>query len=1160
MRELSAYSTSKLENAQLEAVCQVEIGLYLQQRFSPGAPAVEAWTLFSGYPFAKARGLSATAGQEQVLRVARYTMWTLRRRRAWKEALESYQQLDRQLRGYDVVCPELPAVRLAPPAAPDRWDTYDELLSQAPPLEGAPFPLAKPGPHGFFLGRGTATVDLPLLPTPSATAHDMDESRRSVGPLTFSRAELLRTAAEMDAIHPQRWVERMGDPFLSTSKGPGAGFEMAKEFTVDGLQHLLGIVGAGKSTLRDVIAVHLAKCRVPKRVTVVVGDVAEVLKLVKLYNLYTDHAAAPVLGASGKERHAQRLHRRLAGGGEHRLLAHDDPAFAYLSTSCALNALRPQATDDPLTFGEAPCARLLPPSTQPPGKKKRRDARWQKQPVGCPLWSACPRHHAARALVDADIWVTTMPALVDAGPPRAQNGERIRYLELACRRSDLIIVDEADRVQMQLDEIFAPGVPLVGGNDKRAFLDDVNEHKVRELAVGGRTQLSDRDVENWSAALNTATTATDRLYAMLVGDRTLRDWVRTGYFNAWTLQLRLLEERYPKPKEAAAGSPEAVDVHKAERDALVDMLDAFRDNPFGDRGLPNGMDLVKLTGVLGELLHTGRPERTRARLRGVMDELFRLTAWKENERAKYEKACEERRRRAEKRTPKRPPKPLPTPEEKYEALVKRFEFTLMLCALEPKIALMNAMWPRVQTALNLGFNEMYRRPADYGPMVPEAPMGNLLGFRFHVKEPDEDGVRSGELTFFRCSGVGRELLREMPNLPTVDGMPSTNVLLMSGSSWAGTSSRYHIQAPVGVLLEPPSRQVELIAEESEFRIEFLHGAEGPLHLSGADLDARPAILRRMAMQLGAGEAQGHQSGGPLELELRELPPDRDQILLLVGSYEEARLVADTLHTLEGGRWQGKVLRLVSDDDDLADDDSGDGDDGSRARVLRRGDVESLADCEADVLVAPLKAIERGHNILNREGQAAIGTVYFLARPHPHPEDLSLAVHAINDWLVRALKGGQFDTWVREAASLDDGARKMRNTARSQWYRVLMRSMAWSRLGDDREQVTWDMLVLIWQVIGRLVRGGVPARVVFVDAAFAPKQAADPPEPDTPKSSLLFSIVDVLARYFEGHPDVPEDERHIVKALYGPLWEALNRCLADAGTTTESDTEPSCEPS
>ena len=52
---------------------------------------------------------------------------------------------------------------------------------------------------------------------------------------------------------------------------------------------------------------------------------------------------------------------------------------------------------------------------------------------GCPLWSRCPRHHGARDLVTAQVWVATPASLVHSAVPPHQTDARIRYLELACR-------------------------------------------------------------------------------------------------------------------------------------------------------------------------------------------------------------------------------------------------------------------------------------------------------------------------------------------------------------------------------------------------------------------------------------------------------------------------------------------------------------------------------------------------------------------------------------------------------------------------------------------------------------------------------------------------------------------------------------------------------
>ncbi|MFD3520233.1 hypothetical protein [Streptomyces sp. NPDC058653] len=1144
--ELHTAAGPEVRSPALEFFCQIELGLHLQQKLMQGTPAGHAWVLFSGYGFVQAYGVPLPPDAERILRVARHSLWTLRRSRAWREALERYQRFPAPMRGFDVPDPESPASLREVSLGCDRWGVYDRLLRFAPPIAGKRLPVAGQGPHAFSLSRSTAVAEIPPLARAPLVAHDMDlEPAGSGEPLTFRMADLERTAAEMDAIHDRsgtdrapRWLERLRE-FQMSSRKDGA-FQKTDEFTVDGIQHLLGIVGAGKSTLRDIIAIHLAG--LGKRTTVVVSDVAEVLKLVEQYNLYTGGAAAPVLGLHGRERHAQRLHRRLAGRGEHRLLAHDNPAFTYLGTSCVLNPTLRAPASAPLTFGEAPCTRLRPPTT--PGRRSGggNTPEWQKQMVSCPLWSVCPRHHGSRALVGASIWVATAPGLIDSSPPRPQNGERVRYFELACRRSDLMIVDEADRVQMNLDRTFAPAV-LLACDEERGFIDVLTRHKIRELAASGRTQLSDRDVENFSAALNTAGTATDRLYAMLVSQPKLRTWVRVGYFSAWTLQLGLLDERYPLPDDGDADDP-----NRAPREALGELFDAFRDNPFGDRPRRPEENFAHLTALLNELLHTGNPESTRRSLTTVMDQVFHLDESYmagrqreyDNDLAAWQRKKQELQRKSagSGRERKTPPPPQ-SPKEWREELARRFEFTLLLSALEPRLAMINAMWPRVEASLSLGFNEMYRRPRDYGPLVPEAPMGNVIGFQFRVEGEDKGGIRSGELTFFRCSGVGRELLREAPHLASVDGRPGAHLLLMSGSSWAAKSSRYHVAVPVGVIIEPPGEVTERIAAKSSMRFEFLDDGDEMMRISGSDIDERPEKLRRIATWLGAGMEEV-EDGGPLERELLSLPKDRDQILLLVGSYQEARLVADTLHGLND-RWRDRVLCLISDDEEIDEEDRAAS--AGRARTLRRGDVEHLKDLEGDILVAPLLAVERGHNILNDDAEAAIGTVYFLARPNPHPEDLSLAVNAINDWIVRMRDNGRFAAWIRGGSTIEAGAEEFRRQARSRWYQLLQRPLAWSRLGSDREQVTWDMLVLMWQVIGRLVRGGVPARVVFVDTAFAPNRAARPSRPDTETSSLLHSVFAVLDPYF-ADDSKPADERFMVRALYEPLWRMLGRCLAD----------------
>jgi hypothetical protein len=83
-----------------------------------------------------------------------------------------------------------------------------------------------------------------------------------------------------------------------------------------------------------------------------------------------------------------------------------------------------------------------------------------------------------------------------------------------------------------------------------------------------------------------------------------------------------------------------------------------------------------------------------------------------------------------------------------------------------------------------------------------------------------------------------------------------------------------------------------------------------------------------------------------------------------------------------------------------------------------------------------------------------------------------------------------------------------------------------------------------------VRGGVPARVVFVDAPFAERQAQGLGG-DTARTSLLVSMLHVLAPYCGDHAGAelagsgepaPALDRVLVTTLYEPLYGALSRLL------------------
>ncbi|MFJ4903458.1 hypothetical protein [Streptomyces sp. NPDC088727] len=1162
-------------------VCQVELALRLLEHIAPGENPRGAYVLFGGYPFARSRGLAVTEEHEIMLTAGRHLLWTLRRRRTWHQALDTYRALPPRVRMYDVPLEGgAPAVRTEPEDS-ERFTVYDMALAALPPLARKELPLAPPGRATFLAWRRPTSVTLPAgLAAGPVPGHRPELGRPGDGaPLLVKRSELADTARWMDETEramgvtsPGYWEDRLTELRLAPRSSDKLSFVDSDTLRIEGLLHLAGMVGAGKSTLMTLVAVWGARQEL--RTTLVVGDVAEQMRLTGLLR-DLGLAAAPVLGLTTRQTHVQRLHRRLAARGLNNILDHDAPGFDDLSTVCVINALRGTEAAEPLRYADAPCTSLYPekkrqdppptadlspalPKPYQPGKTAPRHTETQPSelkgaPHGCPLWHACPRHHTARELVDALIWVANPASLVQSAVPRHLGGERLRHLELALLRSDIVFVDEADSVQMKLDEIFAPSATLVSpGID--SWLDQVQTHRIEELSKQGRLPLTDQEIERWSASLTVAHSATDRLYKLLISDADLREWADIEYFSPWTLQEKLLGEWFAPatPTGAPDGVPDEAELYEAYEDnapepesagpvtdalrkELTDIFDAFRDDPLGGDG-PYANATDDLVRLAHDVLTTLSTPASRERVVAVLlPMLTRTPAAARVEDGQW-----------------------------LDLTARRLEFMLLLSALNQRLDRLVFLWPQVEAALHLDStgNELSRRPPlDYAPLVPEAPMGNVLGFQYlpDDRERDDDGRHSGTLRFFRCAGVGRALLLSLSEVGSDPGTgrKGPHVVLMSGTSWAGTSTRAHVLAPVGAILKPSERSLRAVGE-SIFTTHFLYDDNGrPMGLSAVDPKTRPAAARELAQKLGSPSRGGGPS--PLEQELAKVTDDRRRrAILLVGSYKEANTVAMALHDLD--RWRDRVRVLAADDADL---EQAVGPLGSVPRaagqgavtVLRRGDLASFAeDRSAEILVAPLMAVERGHNILNAQRNAAFGTALFLARPHPRPDDLSLAVFAINDWASRfvrnepGLEQGTFGKLAVDAEDLDAAGLAFRHVARAEWRRLLARRYIYSRLSDrEKQSFTWDQLVTIWQVIGRLVRGGVPARVVFVDARFAPQtaRALSPGSLATQvpaQDGLLTGLREVLAPYFNPSADPsafpdPGDPA-VAQLLYAPLYKAL----------------------
>jgi hypothetical protein len=1078
-QELLGHWPELAEDLTPQLLIDVELGLSISERLMPEAEASALWVLLTGYRPVVLYTSHWSHDDQQVAANARFLLGTYASPYAWTMALDAYCRIPQRLRGYDMSSDRTTYARREPGVAADRWNTYTILATTPRPHQRTTLRWAKAGTYRCLDGTESTSVAIPAtIIAPHPTGHNLNGiSQRNTITIDWEHdlvvtGRWINETLVAQGITGRDWEADIRRIELALFDEKGAALTRSSMLMLDRVVHLIGMVSSGKSTLMDVLAVWAA--RKGYHLTLVVGDVVAAVDRAAFFRSL-GLRVAPILGASNRERHTSRLHRLQAEQSIARLDIPLHPGFRWLSTACGLNAQRQHrwtaAMPDP------PCRTL-------------RDG--NDNLFLCPAYGSCQRHQAQRDLVDAQIWIATPASLIYSRIDAQLNPERLRFAELVYRRSDLIIVDEVDQVQGQLDLMFNPSQTLAGRGD--TWLNFLGRQVEPELARHGHGQLRDPMVLTWWQAYQNARSATGHLYALLLKEPELRAWLTRDYFTNFLLCKRFVTSLYSITENLPSNMEQAPMTVRAE--SLRLLLEQHCEDPLGE-----GVDDEPELRVLAELARSTLTHGASARLR------TRLNAWVTTQLA--------------------PEIALNTAELEHQTT--RLLAILLVSILSAQIDLLLRHWRPVEGIFHLEAGRgmlSHQAPQDYNAVIPAAPMGNILGFQY--LPPSDNDAEAGELRFFRCMGIGRWMLGHFHELWQADGLAGPHTLLLSGTSWAGTSSRYHVQVPVTGILRAPQEELDAIARSRCRLLTFDNKVGEPIRVSSRNGPARVAALQDLVTALALQRSVLLRTPSKVEQIRNELDPDRRRVLLLVGSYAEARIVYDHLYQLRPD-WRGQMRYLVPDDETMASDWS---DSGS----LTRGRVHHLADTGAWLLVAPLMAVERGHNILNETRRAAIGAALFLVRPHPRPDDIGHAIHAINAWAVE-----EAGKPAPQGISIDMYGQQFRRRAFERWRALLNVPIRYSTLeAADREALIWTQLVSIWQVIGRLVRGGCDAQVYFCDAAFAPLSARRGDERDQIADSLLIGMRSVLRRYCDSGIgiEVSTRERTLVRALYEPFYRAL----------------------
>ena len=999
----------------LSRFAAIEAVLYLLSLTAPDADPTKAYLLFTQYQLI---GTTQCSDIEHTLQQARSKLGYYRSQKYWQDDLREYRK-----KRYD-------AVRAFSIQQVDEKRSFSKAIGPYPypyeerAKEWARFwpervedlkapTYAESGTYRYmysFESGDSETVRVKLNCAGVDTASSMPVEKNCRPPITISIKELLSTAEKMAEICP-------GDPCFTILKTNilkevnGSTVQPCSELTIREVVNMVGMVGAGKSTLIKVLSFWFHQHGL--RMAVVVDTVAETLSLQK-YLSSLGVAASPLIGRSERMKYINQVSQP------------DEICLSasysqYLTPACLIDGMDEQH-DAAIVFGKEPCYSL---------KKGN-------QHYLCPYFEQCSGTKMLRDCYTASVVVTTVAGFAASRVGTA----RETFLELAMRDFDLVVFDESDRVQKTLDHFFMPETSFNNyirecAEDCSAYMKLSSKHREENLAAQRYDEMQRQSVTVLSCIVKSL-------------HHELGAWRKITYgdpFSALTMldDLYQTETEFKIPHAVYQAIYNLIDMQDEERIrqstlwAVLDSSCKSTDEFFFDR-----MYQLWLT-ELGETFP--RPEKNKARK--IQDARIKL-------------------------------------------ILRLIYFDHFIRGLSDAY--------EASHETSYGQNELFgflqTRFRQQQHFLPSALCGNLFG----LKKTDEE-----DIILFRQFAFGRSLMKDLPYLRTDQhGNPAgPHVILLSGSSWAEGSYEYHVNRPVNYILEADAEKRVFLEKTRFFESGFLE------RISGAGDDQRVAQLRAATQKA-------------VDLIISEYKRKAGKILLVVNSYAQALEVQQTLETaLRKANCSARTCRMIADAINAP----------SGEDTVRRGEVSRFAQLNADILIAPAMAIERGHNIVDEYGHSALSAVFFMVRPMAVPDDIQQKGSKLNGLVESHCKREPQESLFAYNA-------RIRQFAARQWNKMSKtKAFGIAELSEDeRKDVVATLFVLILQIFGRLARVTDVSRpaphVYFIDGAFRrrPEKAED------------FDCLSELGQYLE-ELMTQKGSAEIAKTLYAPFYQAYRKDIS-----------------
>lgn len=963
----------------------------------------------------------------------------------------------------------------------------------------------------------TQRYALENLPENFALPAQHPSNGSKAGPIKIAWLDLIEEARQMDAIdkrlslpRPGNWEQRLLATSLKSAGDDGTLID-EPEITLTGLKHLIGLPGAGKTTLLVCVLRYLGIRGVKTAVFFPSIEVCrQYLEDLRRY----DVGAGLLVGQSrdSKQAHAAKLGESLATNDPLRGFGLTTPSANLFEGVCALPRLT-SAPPGAFSINDQFCRNVLQRRDGQKGKSK-------KEFVDrlCPAWSLCSRNRSARELPNTAIWMGHIRSADTHVPPHTTPYNE-RYFELIAREFDVVIFDEADNAQQALDMSGISQLKLSGY--RSSFHQQIQEESLQHIAMGANSRLRDEgyvqfsldcaEFEKFNINLVSAIHRLDDSHRRTLSGLLLTPLRLIGDWLTPKRQSALQPSSQQDPRARAKGALAFVWEHAAIR--------AFQfrsDKP--EQSTKNPEQWRRMAQSLQQPLAT--LGRDADKLQG------HLAAWLN---------APTLRDRTEQ-------------EEAIEALLVPYLRSgtpgdvKMLVRLLISVTFTVLSYRRLVFRLDALSKDGVIRPIrvdercsdDLLLACPDNLLGSLSGVRFFTElrvSATHEGDHDIQLQYVVFSGAPRAFMYRLHEWTThEDGSLHSGpaVLLTSATSYLPASPAFHVNVEPSYLLH--RKEAVSGNSRSAYALLPIPDRDSPLgealRYSGVRSESvRLNNLCKMADALLDGWTASRVVQDCRDFDVRG--GIARKAAFVVNSYEQSLALKQHIDQ----RWPSWRDRTVAVVDKIPHSAAGGG-------YVTASMVESLGDkTDWDLLIFPMGALGRGTNIVfsggARQRDATIGSMYFLTRPHPSPDDLNFLVS------LGARATIDFDHQdLTSVADLEEFSEELRRARGRLYQKVghLLRHPLYARtLGKDLfAPFTANIAVPLLQTIGRAMRNGCPAQCFFVDRSWAEESSKG--RPDNEVTSMLVQLRKILE---QGVRSENKRESLLFQELYGPFLEPLS---------------------